>query len=403
MEKIITALLFCYFVFFPFGQLTRLPIKLPDFPEVQIYLTDFVLFLLVGSWGVWRFYRRKRKYQLPPLAKPIFLFSLVAVLSLIFNIPLLSNREVLVAALYLIRLLVYFGFYFVIYDLKTHFNWLKWPNLVNFLLAIGTAIAVFGLFQYLVWPDMSSFETLGWDPHYYRLVGTFFDPGFTGIILILALIFFIVSYWNKFTNLKFKNFPYYLLLITLYFALALTYSRSSYLAFLAGAAAIAWVKKAPKLFLAVFLILALTLVVLPRPGGEGVRLERTVSAQARVNSWQQALIIARDHPIFGIGFNAYRYAQKKYGFLDEKWQISHAGTGADSSLLFVLATTGALGLAVYLWFCFTVIKLSWRAKNSSQGLIVLASLLALLTHSFFLNSLFYPWVIGWMAIILVLL
>ena len=383
MEKIINFLLFFFLVLFPFGQLTRLPLEIE---EISVYLADIILGLLLTSWAIWLFLK-KVKFQKPPLTKPIFLFLLLALLSLIFNAPRLAGREVVVAGLYWLRLTAYFGLYFLIFNLKKQFNYLNRQFLLNCLLVVGATVAVFGLIQYLVWPDITPLRIFEWDPHYYRVVGTFLDPNFTGVICALTLVLLVGS--------KRKNFAFYCLFSVVYLALALTYSRSSYLAYLAGMGVIAFLKKSPKFFLTVLLILFLTIAFLPRQsGGEGVRLERTSTIQARIKNWQQALIISRDHLFFGVGFNAYRYAQRDYGFLNEGWQVSHAGTGADSSFLFVLATTGVLGLSAYAYLWFKIIA------DSRKQVIVLASLAVLLASSFFINSLFYPWALVWLMIIL---
>lgn len=146
----------------------------------------------------------------------------------------------------------------------------------------------------------------------------------------------------------------------------------------------------------IFLLLSVTLIILPRaPGGEGVKLERTSSIQARIINWQNSLKIFLDHPLIGVGFNTYRYAQKDYGFLETLvWQKSHAGAGADSSLLFVAATTGIIGLVFYLRY----IGVWW--KLSAIRPVLRLSLAALLAHSFFLNSLFYPFLLFWLSLIL---
>jgi len=393
MEKLITALLFCYLVLFPFGQLNRLPISLFQSPEIRFYLTDLVMFLLILTWGIWRFLLIKKKYTLPPLTKPIFLFLMIAIISLIVNSSRLSIRELFVSGLYLLRWIVYAGLYFVLIDLKDRFNYLKWSSMVNYLIVLGAMTAIFGLVQYLIWPDIGFLEVFGYDPHYFRLVGTFFDPGFVGIILVLTLILLVVSNWEKIGIFKLKNLPVHCLLFTLYCSLALTYSRSSYLAYLMGMGVIAFIKKAPRFFLIILFIGALTLLILPRQsGGEGIRLERTSTIQARAGSWQNALIISRDHPLIGVGFNAFRYAQRDYGFLKEQWQESNAGAGADSSLLFVLATTGIIGFLTYLGIWWKILRIG--------NLTILASALAILIHSLFLNSLFYPWVMAWMWILL---
>jgi O-antigen ligase len=386
MKKITEVLLFLYLAFYPFGQLTRLPLKIGEFPEVNFYLTDLLVGIL-GVIGVIRGIRAVGKKKLPLLAKPMLIFLGITAFSLLVNIPFFEGKEILVGGLYWLRLAAYFGVYFWI-NLS---DWSDWSNLSDLLLVSGGAVAVFGLIQYFAWPDLTSLKYIGWDPHYYRLAGTFLDPNFTGIILVLTIILLIS---------KFKpSIIHYSLFFILYLSLALTYSRASWLAFLGGVGSWFWLKKRKKgigAIILIIIIIAITAAVLPRgPGGEGVRLERTSSVLSRVGSWQQALIIAKDKPIFGVGFNTYRYAQKKYGFLGEDWQTSHSGGGVDNSFLFVLATSGILGLVGLLGLLGKIFALSFRKSP-----LVFASLVAILIHSLFNNTLFYPWVMGWLVIIL---
>jgi len=292
------------------------------------------------------------------------------------------------------RWLVYAGLYFVLFDVRRFL--FKQKDLLIFLVILGVAIAFFGFVQYFLWPNLKPLETLNWDPHYYRLVSTFLDPGFTGLILVLTLIILV--------NLLFKNKSNRWLILAggiVYIALVLTHSRSSYLAFLVGMGIISWLRKNTKLFVVALVVLLLSLLVLPQPKGEGGKLARTYTISYRFKNWQNALTIIKDHPLLGVGFNAYRYAQRDYGFLEEeKWQETHAGAGVDSSLLFVLATTGILGLISYLWYLGSAGVLAFWQRKKVIGIVCLASLGAILAHSFFLNSLFYPWVMGWLAILL---
>lgn len=378
MEKIIKFFLIAYFILFPFGQLARVPsavFNLP--PEVNFYLTDLVLVVLLGAWSVWRFFLVKKPYQSPPLMKPICLFFLLAAFSLALNTGRLAGNEVFVSILYLVRWLVYAGLYFVIGDLR-------WKGRL-FLIWAGVATAGLGLIQYFLWPDIRPLQVYGWDIHYYRLVGTMLDPGFTGLILGLTLILLVIHF-------RPKKILFYILFLLVYAGLALTYSRSSYLAYLTGMSVLAFLKKSPRLFLAVIAIGIFALVILPKSSGdfsgEGVNLQRKSTVNARLVNWQQSLKIIADHPFVGVGFNAYRYIQRDYGFLDTNWRTTHAGAGADASLLFVWATTGVLGLIVYLWL--------WIKALNTKSLILISSMMALFIHAFFLNSLFYPWVMGWL-------
>ncbi len=393
MIKLIEGLFFTYLVLFPFGQLARIPLSFIG-PEVHLYMTDIVLALLLFLWGIWRFGVKKKKYQLPPLAFPIFLFAVICLLSLGFASPLLSNREVIIAGLYLIRWLAYAGLYFVLFDVKKRL--FKNSNLLNFLMIIGVAIALFGFVQYFLWPNLKPLEFLHWDPHFYRLVSTFLDPGFTGLILVLTLIILI--------NFLLKNKDNQWLILAgaiTYAAMVLTHSRSSYLAFIVAMGIISWLRKNLKLFFIAALILFLSLTILPQPKGEGGKLTRTYSIFDRFQSWQKATIIIKEHPVLGVGFNAYRYVQRDYGFLEEEtWQETHAGAGVDSSLLFVLVTTGIFGLVAYLWLLASAGFLALNQRKKVIGVICLASFGAIFAHSFFLNSLFYPWIMGWLVVLL---
>lgn len=388
--KLIKGLFFAYLILFPFGQLTRISLC----PEVNLYLTDVVLTLLILSWGVWRFGFQKKKYQLPPLTLSIFIFSIICLLSLGLASPLLSNREVIVAGLYLVRWLIYAGLYFFISDVKNHL--FKTKDILNFLVVIGMAISFFGFAQYFLWPNLKPLEFLNWDPHFYRLVSTFLDPGYTGLILVLSLVIIITLLFEK----KKKNWLIGSALIT-YLALILTHSRSSYLAFVLAMGIISLLKRNLKFFIVVLAILGLSLSFLPQPKGEGGKLTRTYTVDYRFKNWQNAITIAKDNLLLGVGFNAYRYAQRDYGFLEEEtWQESHAGAGVDASLLFVLATTGLIGLAAYLWFLTKTISVAFWQRKKTIGIVCLASLGAIVTHSFFLNSLFYPWIMAWLFILL---
>jgi len=310
------------------------------------------------------------------IPKPLLLFLVIGVISLIPAIFYFGPLASLVGLMYLIRFGLYSLFFMVISKL------LSAKDLSRLTMILGITFVITAWAQYLFFPDIRTLQIANWDAHYYRVVGTLFDPGFLGIILLFFLIFL----------LNFKELKYKILWGITYLAFVLTYSRSSFLAFFVATGFIAWRQKSGKFLLGMWLLMAVTLPLLPRASdGEGVKLERTNSIQARIDNWRNSLIIFRDHPIIGVGFNTYRYAQKQYGFLTEnKWLSSHAGAGADSSILFVLATTGLVGLFSYLYY----LKSLWGYSHLQIYLV------PLLVHSLFLNSLFYPFVLVWIGLII---
>lgn len=329
-------LIYLLFLILAFGQLERLP-------GLPLYLHDLVILLLIII-----------NLRFLKFSRPAIWFLASAGLSLIIALFKLPFNQVLISSFYLVRWLAYACLLPVYRRLKLDLKpWLKYLCL---------ALAVLGILQYLFIPDTRFLAALNWDDHYYRLISTVFDPNFLGLIFVLGLILF---------NLQIL--PSLILLIALF----LTYSRSSYLSLIAVILALAISRKKFK-YLFLILIFAL-LPVLPRPGGEGVKLERVFSINQRFANYQESLQLIKLSPVFGLGFNTLRYYRQDF--------VSHAAAGLDSSLLFVLATTGVIGLLAYL---------NWLKSLWPASLLVKLSLVAILVHSLFQNSLFYPLIMIWL-------
>jgi len=385
---LLQALLWILLIIFPLGQLTRLPLNLPG---INVYVHDLIiaLILIIG----FKNYRKAKNAS--PLTKQIIAFLAVALFSWLINLFRWGIKDSFLGSLYLLRWFAYSSIYFAIHWLAENSKGFK-KKMFGLMIISGTTTAILGLIQYFYYPSFRPMTIFGWDPHLYRIVGTFYDPGFAGMIYLLILIFLIIHCWNQIIG---KNFKILFLLFVVYCAFALTYARSAYLAFLVAAATIGLKKKSLKFFLFLAGLLMLTVLILPRQAGIGTRLERKDTFWARIKSWENGIKIISTSPLFGVGFNNYRLAQKEKGFLENNWLDSHSGAGSDSSLLFVTAATGILGLASYFYFLWVVFKLSCK-NNSKIKLISLATIASLLTHSLFNNSLFYPWILIWWWIIL---
>jgi len=360
-------LLIILFILFPLGQLERIPLVNP---QIGLYFHDVVIVILV-------IYGLLKKLKNNPVIKSAEVFIAVATLSLVINAMTRTPQEILIAFLYLARFGLYFGLYIVCSqngDFKKNF-------LTKLLLSAGSLSAIFGIGQYLFFPDIRPLTIYGWDPHYFRVVGTFLEPGFIGLICVLTIVLSLLT--NS-----------WLSLIISYICLALTYSRSSYLAFLAALSVLAYFRKSWQLLAGGIVVLLVTIIILPRPSGEGAKLERQFSIFSRIQNWQQAIEVIKAKPLLGVGFNFYRYEARDKGFLDpNRWQFSHSGAGIDNSFLFILATTGVFGLLTFIWLIYELIK-----KNLNNGLFI-ASLVAICMHSIFNNSLFFAPVMIWLWVL----
>lgn len=262
------------------------------------------------------------------------------------------------------------------------------------LFFLAGIIAIAGILQFIFLPNIGFLESEGWDPHFFRVVGTFLDPNFTGGLMILAILFCFSKGREAFTG---KNW----ILPGLFFiVLLLTFSRSSYLAFSVGMIVLMFIHK-NRIFtrIAVILICILAVAWIPRTWFENAHgINRRESGYARIVSWSNAIQIIQKHPLLGVGFNNYRPAQEKYlaKNLDDAPKYWRAGAGSDSSLLFVWATTGIFGLGAFGWFLFSLVR---RRTRNVFGIALLASTPALLFHATFVNSLFYPPIMGWIMLL----
>lgn len=381
--------LIAFLSLFPFGQVLRL--------ELSFLGNPFVLqpIDLVAGFSLIIFFRQR---IFPPEYGKIVAFIAASVFSLLFSLSLFAPSKVFIGSLYLLRFIAYSSLFAITWRLVKTKSMKQ--TLFNSLIVVSFFVAIFGWIQYFWLPDLRDLARLGWDDHLFRLVSTFLDPGFTGIILTLGFL----TIFGKFLNNKNKKLIW--ILVFFMVTLAFTYARAAYLALITGIFVSLFAKgKSFSLFnasnLKKFLWLILPflslLLFLPRPPSEGVRLERTYSINEKFKNYSQTLEIFYRQPVFGVGFNNLCVSRQLY--LGQADISSHSCSGSDSSLLFVLATTGVVG---FILFSYMGGKILLSVNNDMYGKTFVASASALLINSLFINSLFYPWIMGWMGILLAL-
>lgn len=367
---------FLFFVTFPFGQIIRIGILHP---------MDVIM-------GLGAFYAIIKRFKKPDFFKYIEGLLIAATFSWIFGSLIFKQIEILYGLLYLLRLFAYS--YFFIYVCNFSISSLKNKKLLlDSLLSISVVSAVFGWIQFFKFPDIKPFFAWGWDIHLFRLVGTFLDPTYLGLIIVFGL------FTSTIRMIEVKERKYLFLFITLFLliSLAFTYSRASYLAFFVGLVFFVWRKNMLKTIIVPSILFILLVYILPTTKNNSIQLFRSFSAIAKIENYQSTLAVFSKSPIFGIGYNNMCLAYQKYIGLQDF--SSHACSGSDSSLLFILATTGVAGFIV---FIYSILRIGISLSYNSYFFILISSFLALIIHSLFSNSFFYPWVMGWMMILLAL-
>jgi O-antigen ligase len=362
----ILSVIFGEFGKYPFGTVLT-----------SIGITDILAGLTLGFFIVWKVGIKKRLF-LPKEFQLLMTFWLVGGISLISA----NNFN---GGLYLIRFILYSSMFLVGWHLIRD-KQIKIEDLISKIILSGVIISIVGFVQLLIFPNLAPLEIYGYDPHNNRLVSSFLDPNFSGTFLNVC---FLLSVYNL---LQFKKKIWIINTVIIFLAIFLTFSRSAYLMFLVEILGIGFLKSR-KILLGTLLVLSFGFLLIPQFQSRivgGWQIDR--SSQERFASWNNGLVIFQKNPVFGVGFNNLKTSIEKNNLL-RSFQSSkvHSVAGVDSSLIFVLATTGVIGLIVYLiWWGYLIMMLGKdRAeKFLSRTLIIL--ILGLVVNSQFVNSLFYP-------------
>lgn len=388
------------------GQLARLPLPISN---IGILVSDLLIPWVVLLWFSKELLFRK-KLPKTRFGLLILLFLLVCSLSLLFQLPFLPMSEFVQGGFYLVRLLCYFLFFFVcvhVFEKQQQRGIDVGKKYTRELLWASVLLGITGVIQFIFVPDFRFMAPLGWDPHIGRLLGTWYDPNYIAGYFSVVIGLLVCAWYSKPLRERGLLIPGVVLFLATCFLL--TYSRSGMVAF-AIVVLVLGLVRFRTLLVASILIFALSLAVSDRlqerfsglvEGGlatitGSLDYDLDVTSQKRVESWDDSLGLLEGNLLFGIGYNTMEFHKRDRGLIVDA--NAHSASGSDSSLLNILITTGAFGLALYL-FSFgqwllagTRLFLDKKAPPFVQsfGLGVVALLLALLMHSFFVNSLLLP-------------
>ncbi len=378
LKKIFLLTLFL----FPLGEIIRINFGY----DLAIKPLDAAVGILTLLWLLIKVFKG-RKIEQEKIALSIILFVASGLFSLITTDLQLTASEFLVSFSYLIRWVAYAGIFFVISDFNKNFK----KKISSLLIIVGSLIIGLGYFQYFFFPSLKNLFYLGWDEHMYRMFSVFLDPNFAGAFFVLFFLFLLNVFIKK------KTIVMGTLLILTLGAIFLTFSRSALIMLIVSSSV--FLTLVNKKIWIVFLlgVIFLALLLSSRYSNiENINLFRIVSAEARLETARNAILMIKDHPVFGTGFNDYRYAQLRYGFRNDKSSIvSHADSSPDNSFLFVLATSGSVGFILFAFMWFNLLR--YHIKSDP---LLLSSVIGVFVNSLFINSLFYSFIAVWLWIII---
>lgn len=369
-SQIPEILITLFFIIFPFGQLIRIPLG-NDIYNVTLHPID----IIAGLSTLYLVFKHRSVFLDPTV------FGLLSVMLLSWTISLpIFGESSIIGFLYLMRFVSYIGFFKLIrvYLVQDSENANK---IFQYLYANLVILMIFGWIQFFYYYDLTKFTVWGWDDHLYRLTGTLFDPAYMGLLMVIGALLSLDNY------LKAKNKSFLLAFSLFSITVGYTYSRASYMAVFVGLLYYIFTQR-KKIFIPLSIVgIILGISILPNFPGVGSQLSRTFSIFARLQNYRETVEIWFKNPLFGIGFNNLCAARKMY--LGDISYQSHACSGSDSSILFILATMGLAGILVF-WGVFS--ELLRKIKHSELLIVTKSILIAVFIHAVFSNSLFYPWI-----------
>lgn len=322
------------------------------------------VFVFEIAWACWVALSMRRALRSATVHTQLWYAVLLLILSVgmsaTFHATAYSLPSQLIATLYALRLILYVVGLACAASLDTYHT--QAAKLMQYVIAL----LIFGcLIQFGALPDLAILKSAGWDPHRYRIVGSFLDSSVAAALLGMSLLY----------TARVKHMPYRRLIgVTLLGLFLLTYARGAYIA---GFVASLWLLsswKAVRALAAIALLCAIILIVAPKPQGEAGKLLRTSTIESRMRDWREGYRIWHNHPILGVGYNHIR-DYKSTGFTKRAHidGYDHAGASFHNSFLMIAVTLGIVGLMVVLGMLGTL----WRTVPHVRPYLAFISIYSL--------------------------
>jgi O-antigen ligase len=337
-----------------FAPLARGAVRIWSFTPIM-----FVIFFLTFIW-LWKFNNLQIRFKPTSLDKPILIFFVIAVISVVFSI----YKQ---ASLYaLLQLISFVALYYLIVN---SFDYVMARRLVGFTVCVGVVISIYGLLQYF---DICFHP---WWAHGDFLSATYVNHNhFSGYLelLIPVTIGFLLSRRER---VFIKKIGLAVALIILIAAFVVAQSRGAWICLAASLFFMSVIlmrkKRANKtavFAVILFIPLIVLFVYLVKP--EISRRFDTVanmetgdaSFQTRLKIWQGTIEMIKHNPRIGSGIGSYVWAFPNFKppKLDKKAHFAH------NDYLHITSEMGILAFAVMVWILIVLIKKGLRIRNQSM-------------------------------------
>jgi O-antigen ligase len=380
------------------GNIVRIPLFSSVGKDAPLLPLDLALGVILVV-GLIKFLQRRR-FALDVAALWGLAFVSVATVGLISagSRVGVAMSDLLFAGAYLVRWSAYFMIFIIVGAMLPADDALP----IGRLMRTGIVLfAAFGIVQSIFLPDFALVIHPGatpyedWDPQRNRLVSTYLDPNYAGVLIVIGLCL-----WGG--RLMAGLAPRWWEGALLGVALVLTLSRGSWLAAVCAIAAVTLAYGVSRRLLrliaaaGVALLAALPAIITFGEGYAKFQIDR--SALGRLIAWQRDLILISDYPMLGIGFNTLGFVGERY-----EWDMRGASSfGLDGGLLFIGALTGMAGLICFVALLWMIIRSAHHTLRDAEAspddraiaFAVVGSVVAVTIQATFANTLMLPLVLA---------
>ena len=236
----------------------------------------------------------------------------------------------------------------------------KHIKIIMFLMIMAILMLDRNFYNIARWRDFSHFTEST------EKIGGLHTLGGNELAVFLATyVIVLVSLFSHTSNLWIKLLLFGPIWLS-YYCIAFLFSRSGYLATFAGWAVVGFLKD-KKIFVFIVALILFWQTLLPQAVKERIEMTKTEegydgTTQQRLGMWDQGLEIIFSNPILGRGIDATRFTDvRSEGFGSRTWHSFH------NSYIQQAVETGLVGLGIYLWIFFLMIKMGWRMYRAGDS------------------------------------
>lgn len=336
-----------------FGQLGRVSFFNQT---INIYPHELLMIIFVG-WSLMK-YNSKANLRTSSFVRALVIFVSVFLLSLVWRSWEYSLFENGVGFLYWARLSVYlcFGVSLGIFY-KKHGKKAIEKSLTTFTIAT----IILSVCQFVFYPRLT-LMSLGWDPHEFRVFGTFFDSTIASVIFVLLFV------WRLNETITLKKFSRgnIFFLVSLYILILLSYSRLGYGVLVVGMAVLLYRRIRIRTGVALLLFFFLSISFLPQDRSYSTKLDRTETVSSRLVAMREGIDLFRRYPVLGVGYNRIAFEKKSS-------QALHSQSAFPSSFVTIMASSGVLGFSALIFLLWQLYKEVDRFGKSILAIILSGS------------------------------